>query len=107
MHEIRKYSDIHAEKNVSFNENRVGFLIIAGVIMIYHLLVFETGIMTRLPQYVSNTFIFVMILPGFFSAIIYAIFIKNLTKMIIAGLLTILFWHVWFLIYGFMTFSIK
>jgi hypothetical protein len=60
-----------------------------------------------LPEYISNTFIFVMILPGFFSAIIYAIFIKNLTKIIITGLLTMLLWYVWFLIYGLTTFNIK
>jgi uncharacterized protein YqhQ len=97
----------HSENAYLLDENRIGILIIFGVIIIYHIIVFETGIMTGLPVYVSNTFFIFMILPGFFSAFTYAIFKKKPAKIIIVGFLTILCWYIWFIIYGLMTFTIK
>ena len=99
--------DIKAIKKYQFNENKIGVFIIVGTIVIYHFLAFETEIMTRLPKYVSNTFFAGMVLPGIFSAVVYALFTKNLTKAIIVGVLTVLFWYIWFVIYAFLTFTIK
>ncbi len=62
--------------------------------------------MTRLPEYVSNTFFVGMILPGVFSAVVYALSTKNLVKALVVGALTILFWYIWFVIYAFLTYTI-
>lgn len=76
-------------------ENRIGILIIILTIVIFHFLSFYTKIMTLLPKYVSNTFFVGMILPGVFSAVIYALFTRKLIKIFCIGILTLVIWYVW------------
>lgn len=94
-------------KKFQLTENRIGILIIIGVIVIYHLLVFKTEIIGGLPMFHSRNFRFVfMIIPGFFAASLYAIFTKKIIKIFGLGILTIIFWYIWLMIYALLTYKI-
>lgn len=93
-------------KKFELTENRIGILIIFAVNSIYHFIVFETDIIHILSKYITENFFPGMILPGLFSAAIYAIFTKKIIKIIAVGLLAILAWYIWFMIYFSMKFNI-
>lgn len=93
-------------KKFQLTENRIGILIIIAVISIYHFIVFETEIINILSKYIQENFFLGMIIPGLFSAAVYAIFTKKIIKIIAVGLLAILVWYIWFMIYFSMTFTV-
>ena len=88
MEDIKKY----------LNENVIGVLIVIGMMIVYHLLSIETNVIPGFFKYIPRNLIaFVFIIsPGVLSAGIYAIFTKNVTKILIVGISAIIIWVYWF-----------
>ncbi len=93
-------------KKIHLTENRIGIIIVIAVILIYHFIVFETEIIHILSKYIPGNFFLGMIIPGLVSAAAFALFTKRIIKIIIVGLLAILVWYIWFMVYFSMTFNV-
>lgn len=105
MEETNK-SNLNLRNKYNLTENKIGIIIIIVTILIYTYLSFYTKIMTLLPIYVSNTFFVQTILPGIFSAIVYAIFTRKLMRIFGIGILTIVIWYIWLTILAILAFRI-
>lgn len=68
-------------------------------IIVYSFIFFRTELVATLSKYTSDAFFFLMVLPGFFSALLCIIFGKNLKKALAVGIATVIFWLIfWFII---------
>lgn len=85
-------------KNRNQNENIIGVLIVIGTLTVYHFLSIETTAIPGLFHYLPQKLIpsFFVVLPGVLCGYIFAMFTRNIVKILLAGILTIILWIYWF-----------
>ncbi|WP_135604595.1 hypothetical protein [Methanococcoides sp. NM1] len=85
-------------KNRNRNENIIGVLIVIGTLTVYHFLSIETTVIPGLFHYLPQKLIpyFFVVLPGVLCGCIFAMFTRNMVKILLAGILTIILWIYWF-----------
>lgn len=92
-------------------KNKKEILINIGIIFItltvYSFIIFGTEIPTILPKYFSNTFLVMLIFPGFFLTLFSAVIWKNFKKALIVGIVTTITWIIVFIIIAASSYSIR
>lgn len=77
-------------KKFQTTENKIGVLIIIGVFLFWDIIILEFPEMTRwLLRGFTGSFLYIMILPGAISALLYTMFTKSKIKIFGIGILTI------------------
>lgn len=87
------------------NENTIGILVIIGTLVLYHMLNMESDILQEFRRSISVVWVFMI--PGIASSLIYAVLTKNIRKAIVVGVLTNILWFIWAIAYMLATFELN
>lgn len=85
-------------KSKDINENLIGVFVVLGTLGVYHLLSIETNIIPGLFHYLPRMFVpsLFLLSPGVVCGCIFAMFTRNIVKIVLAGIITIILWIFWF-----------
>ncbi|WP_048205033.1 hypothetical protein [Methanococcoides methylutens] len=80
------------------NENLICVFVVLGTLGVYHLLSIETNIIPGLFHYLPRMLVppLFLLSPGVVCGCIFAMFTRNIFKILFAGIVTIILWIYWF-----------